>query len=88
MRAFPVLTPGAIAHLAAEGVKLVGVDVPSVDPVDSKDLAIHHALGRAGIVNIENLALARVDGGAYELLAAPVAWRDLDAAPLRAILRR
>ena len=85
---FPVLTPDTVDALARAGVRLVGVDAPSMDPVDAKDLAIHHRLGRAGIVNVENLALDRADAGRYELLAAPVAWVDMDAAPLRALLRR
>jgi arylformamidase len=85
---FPVLTDEAVALLARNRVRLVGVDVPSVDPVDSKDLRVHHLLGRAGIVNVENLALEGVAAGRYELLAAPVRWTDLDAAPLRALLRR
>lgn len=85
---FPVLTDEAVALLARNRVRLVGVDVPSVDPVDSKDLRVHHLLGRAGIVNVENLALDGVAAGRYELLAAPIRWTDLDAAPLRALLRR
>lgn len=85
---FPVLTPEAIDRLAAEKVRLVGIDAPSFDAVDSKDLAVHHALGRVGIVNVENLALDRAEPGYYEFLGAPVRWDDMDAAPLRAILRR
>ncbi len=84
---FPVLTPDAIALLRRAGVRLVGVDQASVDPWDSKDLAIHHALAAAGIVNVENLRLDDVNAGRYELLAAPVNWVDMDAAPLRALLR-
>ena len=85
---FPVLTEDAVALLARGGVRLVGVDVPSVDEADSKTLPVHHLLGRAGIVNVENLMLDGVEAGRYELLAAPVRWTDLDAAPLRALLRR
>lgn len=85
---FPVLTGEAVALLARHRVRLVGVDVPSMDPTDSKTLPVHHLLGRAGIVNVENLALDGVEPGRYELLAAPVRWTDLDAAPLRALLRR
>ena len=85
---FPVLTEDAVALLARGGVRLVGVDVPSVDEADSKDLRVHHLLGQAGIVNVENLRLDGVAAGRYELLAAPVRWDDLDAAPLRALLRR
>lgn len=85
---FPILTPAAIARLVAGGVRLVGIDGPSFDTVDSKGLPVHHALGRAGIANVENLALAGTDAGTYELLAAPLKWIEMDAAPLRAILRR
>ena len=84
---FPVLTSDAIDALAAARVKLVGVDAPSMDPVRAKELAVHHALGRAGIVNVENLWLDRTNAGTYELLAAPLKWMGLDAAPLRAVLR-
>jgi arylformamidase len=85
---FPVLTEEAIEILAQEGVRLVGVDQASVDPWDSKELPVHHALVRAGIVNVENLRLDDAAPGRYELLAAPVRWVDMDAAPLRALLRK
>ncbi|MEA3199213.1 MAG: arylformamidase [Thermoplasmata archaeon] len=85
---YPVLAPDAIDALAAARVRLVGIDQASYDPWDAKDLVVHHALARAGIVNVENLRLDGVQPGGYELLAAPVNWADLDAAPLRALLRR
>lgn len=87
-REFPLLTEGAVAALRRAGVRLVGVDAPSFDAFDSKELPVHHALGQAGIVNVENLVLDAVEAGPYELLAAPVRWVDMDAAPLRALLRR
>ena len=85
---YPVLAPGAIDALAVARVRLVGIDQASYDPWDAKDLVVHRALARAGIVNVENLRLDGVQAGGYELLAAPVNWADLDAAPLRALLRR
>lgn len=88
LREFPLLTADAVAALRSAGVKLVGIDAPSYDAFDSKGLPIHHSLGRAGIANVENLVLDRVGSGVFELLAAPVRWDELDAAPLRAILRR
>ena len=87
-RDFPLLTRGALQRLRETGVRLVGIDAPSYDAFDSKDLPVHRALGAAGIANVENLVLDGVDAGAYELLAAPVRWVDMDAAPLRALLRR
>lgn len=85
---FPLLTRAAVDALAQAGVRLVGIDAPSYDAVDAKALPIHHALGRAGIANVENLRLDDAPAGKYELLAAPLAWTEMDAAPLRAVLRR
>lgn len=85
---FPVLTDDACAELARGGVKLVGIDAPSFDPADSKQLPVHHLLGRAGIANVENLVLDQAAAGKYELLAPPLSWPEMDAAPLRALLRR
>lgn len=82
----PTLGAEAIAWLAARGVRLLGVDVPSVDAIDSKDLPNHHALASAHIAIIESLDLSQVTGGVYFLAAAPVKIRDGDAAPVRAVL--
>jgi arylformamidase len=65
---------------------LVGVDVPSVDQLDSKDLPIHHALYRAGITILESLFLAAVTPGRYLLAAFPLLISGGDAAPTRAVL--
>jgi arylformamidase len=84
----PVLGTAVPAWLASRGVILVGVDVPSVDALDSKDLPIHHGLGRHGIAILENLRLAEIPAGLYELIALPVKLAGADGAPVRAILRQ
>ena len=58
--------------LNRQGVILVGLDVPSVDELDSKTLPIHHALGALGITILESLDLSRVSDGCYELIALPL----------------
>jgi len=83
----PTLTLETVAVLAAGGVQLVGLDVPSVDAIDSKDLPIHHALDAAGIRILESLRLADVPPGIYELIALPLKLMDADGSPVRAILR-
>lgn len=88
LKDFPVLTSEAIDLLAGSGVRLVGVDVPSFDKADAKRLDVHLRLGAAGIANVENLMLDAVTPGQYELLAAPLRWEEMDAAPMRALLRR
>ncbi len=92
MRAFPrewpLMAPDVPAWLAARGVKLVGLDVPSVDRIDSKDLPIHHACDAAGLVIIENLDLLAITPGVYELIALPLRIQGGDGSPLRAVLRQ
>jgi arylformamidase len=83
----PVLDEDVPAWLAERGVILVGLDVPSVDPVDSKTLPIHHALGRHGIVIVESLDLSAVPEGVYELIALPLKLVGADGSPVRAVLR-
>jgi arylformamidase len=74
--------------LQERGVKLLGVDVPSVDAIDSKDLPNHHALAEAGIAIVESLDLTKVDAGRYQFAALPIKIAGGDAAPVRAILWR
>ena len=41
------IAPEAIEWLAVQGVKLVGIDGPSIDPQDSKDMLAHKAVHEA-----------------------------------------
>lgn len=84
---FPVIAPDVPVWLGTMGVRLLGVDVPSVDCVESQDLSSHHALFAAGIVILESLDLSAVEQGLYELIALPLKIAGADAAPARAILR-
>ena len=86
--AIPVMEPGLPDWLADRGVRLIGVDLPSVDPLDSKTLDVHHALGRRGIIIVEGLWLADVPTGRYELIALPLRIVGADGSPMRAVLRR
>jgi arylformamidase len=83
----PVMDDEVPDWLHRQGVILVGVDVPSVDELDSKDLPNHHALGARGIAILESLDLANVSAGLYELIALPLKLVGADGAPVRAILR-
>lgn len=84
---WPCLTADAAAWLVTRGVRLWGVDAPSVDRRQSKTLDVHHALLGAGAFVLENLNLHDVPAGLYELLAPPLAVHGADAAPVRALLR-
>lgn len=83
----PVMEPELPDWLGAQGVVLIGVDLPSVDAFDSKTLDTHRALGRNRITIVEGLWLDGVAEGRYELIAAPLKLVDTDGSPLRALLR-
>lgn len=84
---FTAFAPEAIEYLAEQGVHLIGTDAHSVDPAESKELPAHHACRRAGMLIIENLNLAAVPAGRYELIALPLKLVGADASPIRAVLR-
>jgi arylformamidase len=72
--------------LAGQGVILIGLDVPSVDALDCKDLPNHHALSAHGICILESLALAHIAAGVYQLIALPLRLAGADGAQVRAAL--
>lgn len=84
---FASLSPALIDRLGAWGVRLVGIDTPSVDRFDSKDLPAHAACHRHDIAILEGLVLQDVPAGVYELIALPLRLVGFDASPVRAVLR-
>ncbi|MBD1545552.1 arylformamidase [Labrenzia aggregata] len=85
---FRTLAPETMGLLAETGVRLVGIDVPSVDPETSKDLPSHMVARDRDMRILENLALYCAEPGDYELIALPMKLEGLDAAPVRAVLRK
>jgi len=84
---WPVLSVETVRVLLVRGLVLLGVDTPSVDGRHSKSLDVHKALFQGGAFNLENLDLRSIEDGEYELVAYPLLLQDLDAAPVRAVLR-
>ena len=87
-KAIPVLARGVAEWMQNRGVKLLGLDLPSVDAIDSKDLRNHHALAAADIAIVEGLDLSQAEAGIYSLAALPLKIIGGDGAPVRAILWR
>lgn len=83
---YPSISPELVPVLAGAGVKLIGLDAPSVDPMNGTGMIAHHALADADILIVENLDLRHVAAGLYELYAAPLKIVGSDGAPLRAVL--
>jgi arylformamidase len=84
----PVIAANVPAWLQKNGVKLLGLDLPSMDEIDSKSLQNHHALAHAGIAIVESLDLSEIASGIYNLAALPLKITGGDGAPMRAILWR
>jgi arylformamidase len=84
----PVLKPEAIAWLRELRVVLLGVDLPSVDPIEAKVLANHYALTAGNIAIVESLELSEIEAGVYQFAALPLKVVGGDAAPVRALLWR
>ena len=86
-RDWTAVSPDAIRWLAAQGVKLIGTDAPSLDPQESKDMAAHKAVLDEDMRILEGLVLDGVPEGQYELIALPLKIAGGDAGLCRAILR-
>jgi arylformamidase len=84
---FAALSPELVRWLHEQGVRLVGIDTPSVDLFDSKDLPSHQMFLRCDMAILEGLVLRDVPEGTYELIALPLRLVGFDASPVRAILK-
>lgn len=87
-RDFAALDPSLVDALHARGVKLIGIDTPSVDLFESKDLPVHQRFLVKDMAILEGIVLADVPEGTYELIALPLKLVGFDASPVRAVLRR
>ena len=83
---FNSLSPALIDHCAARGVRLIGLDTPSVDPYSSKALESHNAIARHDMAVLEGVVLTDVPDGVYTLIALPLKIQGSDASPVRAVL--
>ena len=84
----PVIAANVPSWLQKNGVKLLGLDLPSVDEIDSKSLPNHHALAGSEIAIVESLNLSGVAPGIYNFAALPLKIAGGDGAPMRAVLWR
>ena len=83
----PTLASDVPAWLGEQGVRLIGLDLPSVDKITDPSMRIHHLLDAANIIILENLDLRAAAPGAYELIALPLKIAGAEGSPIRAVLR-
>lgn len=83
---FNSLSPELIDWLGEQGVELVGLDTPSIDPFESKALESHRAVAARDMAILEGVVLSEVPDGMYTLIALPLRIAGADASPVRAAL--
>lgn len=86
---FTYLDLPAAEWLAAQGIKLVGIDYLSIEKYASEKHETHLALLSRNVVILEGLNLTGIAAGVYELICLPLRLRSNkgDGAPARAVLR-
>jgi arylformamidase len=84
---FAALSPDLVEALHGQGVILIGIDTPSVDLFDSKELPSHRMFLKHDMAILEGLVLEEVPEGLYELIALPLKLVGFDASPVRVVLR-
>ena len=83
---YPVLSIEAAEALAGLGLKGVGFDAISADPIESTDLPVHRVLMQAEMLIIENLTgLEQLPEGPFLFSCFPLALEDADGSPVRAV---
>ena len=83
---WPLFDEAIAEWMATNGVNLLGVDVPSVDPETSKELPMHHAMNQHQRFILEGIVLDDVTEGVYQLVALPLKIKGGEGSPVRAIL--
>lgn len=76
----------AARFLAAQKIKLIGVDYLSVERRGNPGHPVHVSLLKAGTAIVEGLNLQNVKPGKYTLVCLPLRIVGVEASPVRAIL--
>jgi kynurenine formamidase len=83
---YPSLSVQASAWLAQFNLKGVGVDAISIDAADVTQYTVHHNLLSKSMIVIENCrGLERLIGKSFQFHCFPLAIRDADGSPVRAV---
>ena len=84
-RDFPVLSEAAALRLCDFNLRGIGLDMISVDRVDTEDFPIHHVLFNRGLVVVENLANLELLPPTFIFSAMPLRMPSSDGSPVRAV---
>ena len=83
---FICLNPSAAEYLRDIGIRSLAIDAMSIERGDPEH-RVHSIILGAGIGVLEDVRLAEVPEGRYEIIALPLYLKGREAAPARAVLR-
>ncbi|HHW21628.1 MAG TPA: cyclase family protein [Clostridiaceae bacterium] len=82
---FIYLDKSGAEYLRDKKIKGVGIDALGIER-NQPDHPAHKILFKEGIVVLEGLRLSGIEEGEYFLFAAPIKLKNVEAAPVRAVL--
>lgn len=85
---FVALNSEAARWVVQQGIRLVGVDYLSVQPLSDAEPLTHQILLEAGVIVVEGLNLQQVQAGSFDLICLPIKLAGSEGAPARAVLMK
>lgn len=83
---FPVISEEVADYLISSNKKGIGLDVISIEDIESADLPMHHKVLKNNLVIIENLCnLDQIGSDLFTFCALPLKFINSDGASVRAI---
>ena len=76
----------AARWIVDHGIRLVGIDYLSVEPLDAPEPVVHRTLLAAGVIPLEGVNLSAIVPGEYMLVCLPLKLAGSDGSPARVIL--
>tara|TARA_B100000886_G_C20333406_1_gene453401 strand:+ start:93 stop:728 length:636 start_codon:yes stop_codon:yes gene_type:complete len=83
---FNAISSELVEYLAKKDVKLIGIDTPSVDLANDKELEAHLSIYKNNMAILEGIILKDIVPQKYKLIALPLKIKNADASPVRAVL--
>lgn len=85
-RGYPTPGKALMEKLVSFGLRGIGIDAISIDPVETVDFGNHHSALGSGMIIIENLTgLGPLVGREVMLSVLPLKWDGADGSPVRAV---
>ncbi|MBN1982745.1 MAG: cyclase family protein [Chitinivibrionales bacterium] len=83
---YPTLGEEAAFWLSEQGVRIIGVDTISIDPINSKTLPVHRIILEKGMLIIENLTnLSQLPPHSFSIACFPLKVSAIDGFSVRVV---